>query len=355
MTPRTFLYVPGDQPERLAKSGQRGADAVVVDLEDAVLPGAKAEALENAEAWLRNRDPHQTSAWVRINGGDRGVEEVRVLAGAPGLMGFFIPKVESAEQIEAVACAASRSGFEQPLLAPLIESAAGVVLVEELAQVPGVSQLHLGEVDLVTDLDLEPSASELELLYVRSRVVVASRYAGLPPPAALVSATIDDQDAFRAGTEALKRLGFFGRACIHPVQVSIAAEVFTPSPEAQAWARSLLDRAGTAPEPSATLTGQWPMRPWFGGRTASSNDRSSSVSECGSSLDSVRADERSRLTALGAPPFTGGAPRTPTPVFKPSRRSGQNLGDRSWGQVAGRSRTGRIATRQQKRPFAGVF
>jgi citrate lyase subunit beta/citryl-CoA lyase len=246
MTPRAFLYVPGDQADRLARSGRRGADAVVVDLEDAVLPDAKTVALGNTKAWLRERDPSEPAVWVRINDGDQGLDEVRELAGSQGLAGFFVPKVELPEQLEAVARAARDGGLKPPLLSPMIESAAGVVRVEELARAPGVHQLHLGEVDLAADLDLEPTASGRELLYIRSRVVVASRFASLPAPSAPVSTAIDDQNAFRSETEALKRQGFFGRDCIHPAQVRIASDVFTPSAEARAAAQSLLDQAGNA-------------------------------------------------------------------------------------------------------------
>jgi citrate lyase subunit beta/citryl-CoA lyase len=240
---RSFLYVPGDRPDRLAKSGQRGADAIIVDLEDAVLPDAKGAALDNATAWLRDRDPSGPAAWARINTGPDGSCEVRELARSTGLKRFIIPKVESPGQIEAVSQAAREAGVERPLLAPMIESAAGVVRVEELAQVPGVYQLHLGEVDLAADLGLEPTMPGTELLYARARVVVASRFAGLPAPCAPVSTSIDDHAGFRSETEALRRLGFYGRDCIHPAQVIIATDVFTPSAEARAWAQSLLDQS----------------------------------------------------------------------------------------------------------------
>lgn len=242
---RTYLYVPGDRPERLAKSHLRGADAIIADLEDAVLPAAKAAALDNVASWLHHRDLDSSAAWVRINTGEQGLIETRAIASAAGLRGLFVPKVEAPDQLVAVRQAARDAGNSDLLLAPMIESATGIVRVEELAVQPGVFQLHLGEMDLAADLDLEPSHAGTELLYARSKIVVASRHAGLVSPAAPVSVVIDDPAGYRAETQALRRMGFSGRDCIHPKQVAIATDVFTPSPNAQAWARLVLAQATT--------------------------------------------------------------------------------------------------------------
>ncbi|CCH79153.1 HpcH/HpaI aldolase [Nostocoides japonicum T1-X7] len=241
--PRSYLYVPGDRPDRLATAATRGADAIIADLEDAVAPNAKDDALAAVTAWLDTLPPHHPPAWVRLNTGDRGRQELRHLSTRPSLVGVFAPKVEHPDDLLALLDAAQR---EQILLAPMIESAAGLVHLEQIATASGVHQLHLGEIDLGADLNLDTTDDESPLAYARSRVVVASRYAGILPPAAPVAAELNHPDRFRTTTQALSRMGFRGRDCIHPAQVAIANDVFTPDPEQVAWAHAVLHQAQSA-------------------------------------------------------------------------------------------------------------
>ncbi len=125
---------------------------------------------------------------------------------------------------------------------PLLESARAVLRAGELARAPRVQRLQIGEADLRADVGIVPGADERELLYARSHVVLASAAAGIKPPIAPVSTNFRDLDAFRASTVELARLGFVGRACIHPGQVAIANDVFTPSPEEVETARRLVGR-----------------------------------------------------------------------------------------------------------------
>ena len=243
--PRSYLYVPGDRPERLAKAFTRGADVLIADLEDAVPADAKEEALLSVLSWLDTVDAAAAPVWVRVNSGDRREEEVLRLAAHPRVRGLCLPKTESAVEVAEVARLIRTTGREIGI-APLVESARGVVNVHAIAAAPGVRLLHLGEVDLAADLGLSPGPGGEELLLVRSLVVVASRAARLGAPPAPVDTQVDDPDAFRSSTQVLAALGFVGRACIHPRQVAVANDVFASDPGEQAWARAVLDAASQA-------------------------------------------------------------------------------------------------------------
>ena len=125
----------------------------------------------------------------------------------------------------------SRRWAPRPPSYPCWRARRAVLRAGEIARAPRVQRLQIGEADLRADVGVTPGADERELLYVRSHVVLASTAAGIAPPIAPVSTNFRDLDAFRASTEALARLGFVGRACIHPAQVAIANEVFTPTAE----------------------------------------------------------------------------------------------------------------------------
>ena len=249
MIPRSYLYVPGDRADRLERAFSRDPDAVIADLEDAVAPPDKARALDTVSAWLMALGDNSLPAqvWVRVNDVDQREVEIRAIASAPCLSGLVLPKVDAATEVEDVTRLLAELGRSELLIAPMIESASGLVHLHQIAAVAGVHQLHLGEMDLAADLGLDPGADERELLHPRSQVVVASRHAGLLPPAAPVSAEISDREAFAATTDELRRLGFRGRDCIHPVQVVAANAVFSPTAEQLSWADEVLAKAGREP------------------------------------------------------------------------------------------------------------
>jgi len=241
---RSYLYVPGDSGDRLARASSRGADAVIVDLEDAVTPARKDMALTDTMAWL-HEGPSSAERWVRINSGERGLEEVAQLLG-PGLTGICMPKVGGAEEVERVSALLdsfeqrSSPGFPSISLMPLIESAAGVQALLEIAAARRVHRLQLGELDLAADLGLHIGDDEVELLPVRSAVVVASRAAGLLPPVGAVSPEIRNTALLAATTRRLRLSGFVGRAAIHPAQLATIHQAFAGSPDETAAAKKLL-------------------------------------------------------------------------------------------------------------------
>jgi len=239
---RSALYVPGDAPDKLRKALDRGADELIVDLEDAVLPANKATARDIVWAWVDGIPETDVKIWVRINPhGPEREADVRALAACEELAGFVAAKTENAEELVALDALLTELGSSARVV-PLLESADAIFNAREIARAPRVERLQVGEADLRADVGVTPGADERELLYARSHVVFASAAAKIAPPIAPVSVEFRDLDAFRASTEAVARLGFVGRACIHPAQVAVANDVFTPTADEVAKATALLER-----------------------------------------------------------------------------------------------------------------
>jgi citrate lyase subunit beta/citryl-CoA lyase len=249
--PRSWLYVPGDQPDKLSKAGARGADALIADLEDAVAMAYKERGRRMVGEWLTSQKPQGVQVWVRVNIGEHMAADLDAVV-RPGLDGVCLPKAASSEDLERLDMALSvrerSAGMAEgsvPVV-PLIESGLGVLAVADVARAPRVAALAMGEADLAADLGMDPSADERELWPIRAQVVVASAAARLDRPVAPVSIDFRDLEAYRSSTELLRRMGFGGRPAIHPAQIAVINEVFTPSEQQIEWARrvvELLDRA----------------------------------------------------------------------------------------------------------------
>ena len=228
----TWLYVPGDRPDRFAKAVASGADTVILDLEDAVVPERKAYARAAVAEFCASG--HEVPIYVRINelGSGEAAADRSALDGARGLAGLRLPKVQSAVEVASMA-AGLPSGVE---LYCLLESALGVERAHAIATAhPAVSGIGLGEADLRSDLGLR-DGFESGLAYARGRVVLAARAAGLPPPAMSVYPDVRDLDGLAASCRTGLALGFLGRAAIHPRQLPVIVAAFRPS-------RVELDRA----------------------------------------------------------------------------------------------------------------
>jgi citrate lyase subunit beta/citryl-CoA lyase len=246
---RSHLYVPGDRPDVLGKALARGADALIIDLEDAVAARAKDTARRVVADFLASRSPAGTEApalWVRINPGAVGRTDLKAVI-CPAVSGICLAKAEHVDEVAEVAALLEPLERERGIptgqirLSPLLESASAVLAAREIAGAPRVLRLQVGEADLRADIGVvDPSADERELLWVRSQVVLASAAAGIEPPVGPVSTNFTDLDALRGSTHALRRLGYYGRACIHPAQLAVVNEVFTPSDEDVARARALV-------------------------------------------------------------------------------------------------------------------
>ena len=251
---RSHLYVPGDKPEVLAKALGRGADALIVDLEDAVAPASKDAARTVVAEWLFGLPAaadNPVQVWIRINSGDMGHTDVRAVL-SPAVTGVVAAKTESAEEL--VALHAVLTAMEDKLelgagsigVVPLLESANAVLNALSIAKAPRVQRLQVGEADLRADIGVELGADGRELLYVRSQVVLISAAAGIDPPVGPVDTNFRDTEALAESTRAVKRMGYVGRACIHPAQAAIVNEVFTPTADEVAAAQDLIARFDAA-------------------------------------------------------------------------------------------------------------
>ncbi|MEU7143250.1 CoA ester lyase [Nocardia sp. NPDC046473] len=244
---RSALYVPGNRPELFDKALAGPADVVLLDLEDAVPLAQKAAARAAVSAWLRTIGAAGQRIWVRVNSGSAGLDDVRAVA-LPAVSMLCLAKTESAEQVREVDTVL-REGESKPgaiAVCPLLESAAAVLDARAIATAPRVARLQLGEADLCADLGVDPDADGRELLAVRSQVVLVSAAAGIAPPLGPVSTDFRDLQLLRGSTKALARIGFRGRACIHPAQVPIVNEVFTPTADEIERARVLVARFESA-------------------------------------------------------------------------------------------------------------
>ncbi|WP_243789516.1 CoA ester lyase [Saccharopolyspora gloriosae] len=232
---RSWLYVPAHREDLVAKALGGVADAVVLDLEDAVPPAEKERAREAAAAWAARSG----RIWVRINGARTpwADDDAAALAGT-GIAGLRVPK---AEDPAAVAGLAERTGLPLHLL---VESALGLRRAFDLAEShPLVAGISPGETDLAADLRVR---DRTELGWARARIVTANRAAGLPSPVASVWTDLSDTAGLAADSAALRDAGFFGRSVIHPRQLDPVHEAFTPDPGEVERARTLLASVDTA-------------------------------------------------------------------------------------------------------------
>ena len=228
MVNRSYLYVPGNRPDRFPKAVSSGADAVIVDLEDAVGAEEKAQARAAAARWLS--EAPAVPVWIRVNN-SHGllVDDLAMVAGSRAA-GAVIPKVT----VDACDAAAV------PVQA-LIETAAGVQTVARIALHPRVVRLALGEADLCAELGVDPAPDMRELWAIRSDVVVASAAAGLEPPVGPAATVMDDADALERTSRQLRRQGFGARSIVHPSQIAAVHAAFTPSEEEISGARRLVE------------------------------------------------------------------------------------------------------------------
>lgn len=248
MPHRSYLFVPADRPERIGKALRAGADAVIVDLEDAVAPAAKESARAALAAWLDG--PDAASVLVRINGAQTAWfnDDLR-LAAKPCVCGIVVPKAESASSLAAVHDAAPGT----PVL-PLIETAAGFDALRTLAAAPAVQRMVFGSIDFQVDLGIE--GDDEELLFFRSQLVLVSRLSGLAAPVDGVTTALGDEEAVARDTARARRLGFGAKLCIHPKQVAAVNRAFTPADAEVDWARRVLAAAAASGGAAVAVDGK---------------------------------------------------------------------------------------------------
>lgn len=251
-TARSFLFVPGDRPERFSRALASEADVVIVDLEDAVAPAAKEGALDNVLDLLRGG----TGAVVRVNDvrTQRGRADLAGLASLGVPVAVMVAKAEDAEALKAAYSALPPGS----VLLPLVETARGILDVRALAQAPGVARLVLGHLDLAAELGLDPDDT-LRLWPARFALVAASAAAGLPSPVDGVTTEVRDADVVRRETATSLVGGFTAKLCIHPAQVAEVHAALAPAPEEVVAAERLL--AAVAGRSVAVVDGRMVDRP----------------------------------------------------------------------------------------------
>lgn len=253
--PLTYLFVPGNRPERFDKALAAGAGAIVIDFEDAVAADDKARARAHVAQWAAARPDALERVVVRINDavtpwfmGD--LECVR----RSGIRAVMLPKAESPAQIAAVTAGMT----EQGTVLPIIESARGVQNAAAIAATSGVVRLVFGTLDYSLDLDLDDS--EQGLAYPSAQIAIASRAAGIATPVAGVTPAIDDEARLLADLAFARSFGFGAKLCIHPKQVAPTHRAFAPAQAAVVWAGRVV-QAAAASTGAAQLDGKMIDRP----------------------------------------------------------------------------------------------
>jgi citrate lyase subunit beta/citryl-CoA lyase len=237
---RSLLFVPGDDERKLSRAAESEADALILDLEDAVPSAAKSAAREQVLAFLAGREPafRPREAFVRVNAADTPwVRDDEDRLREAGVATVMLPKST------ARTAAAVPGGLE---VIALIETARGVEESLPVAETGAVRRLMLGSADLAAELGIPVRDDEKELSYPRSRLAMCSAAAGIEGPVDVVSLAVRELGSLRESALRAKSLGFTGKACIHPGQVATVNEVFSPTKAEVSWAHGVLAAFGAA-------------------------------------------------------------------------------------------------------------
>lgn len=231
-TARTFLFVPGNRPERFDKAAATGADIVVVDLEDAVEDGEKAQARAHIAAWLASGN----TAVIRINAPTTPWHDADVELAREFSSPVMVAKAQGIDEVAAVGAATSA-----PIIG-LIETARGIMQASALADLDAVVRLGFGAIDFAVEIGVDPN-DRLALHWARSMLVTASAAAAIAAPIDGVTTALRDPDVLIDDVRYAARMGLAAKLCIHPAQVNTVHQCLAPSDNEIAWARSILDAA----------------------------------------------------------------------------------------------------------------
>ncbi len=234
---RSVLYVPASNARALSKITSLDADCYIIDLEDAVAPGAKDDARESACAFLNTEQGAKDNIIIRINdlGSDWGREDLKALV-ASGVKTILIPKVGRADDI--VRCVEYAPDI---CIWVMIETPMGVLNAYDIANASDqVECLVMGTSDLVKDLRAEHVPGRLPVLYSLSHSLLAARAAGVDIIDS-VHLDLHDNEGFAVTCQQGKEMGFDGRSVIHPKQIDVANNIYSPSTEQIELARRMIN------------------------------------------------------------------------------------------------------------------
>jgi citrate lyase subunit beta/citryl-CoA lyase len=257
---RSSLILPVNIPRFVEKAYTRDADAIVLDLEDAVPPQEKASARTLVRASLPLAGRGGAEVLVRVNNDPALLADDIDAAVHPGLDGLAIPKAESAAQIRDIVARIERLERARGVapghvrLSLALETPRGLLAVEEIARsTDRIATMSVGVEDYCLELGVEPSADGLELLYPVARLVTVCKAVGVQPTGLVGSiAGFRDLAVFEQAAQRARQLGCEGAGCIHPDQVIVLNRVFTPEPAKVEYARRVVEafeegvRRGTA-------------------------------------------------------------------------------------------------------------
>jgi citrate lyase subunit beta / citryl-CoA lyase len=258
-TPLSYLFVPGNRPERFAKALASGADRIIIDLEDAVAPADKAAARAALAQWMLAHPEHAEQVLIRINdAATPWYADDMAMAQAVQALCIMLPKCEAPGQVADVLAHLPATTSASATVLPLIETARGLLAVQAIATAPSVNRLAFGSLDYMADLDLP--AHSVALDYAAAHIAIASRAAGLPSPLAGVTPELDTERV-SADMLAAKALGFGAKMCIHPAQVAAVHTALAPSAQELAWAQRVLQAWAASAGGAIQLDGKMVDRP----------------------------------------------------------------------------------------------
>ncbi len=225
------LYLPGNTPGLMINSGLHSADGIILDLEDSVAPEKKDESRYLVRNALRQINFYGAERMVRINQGERGLGDLEYVIPHNVNM-ILIPKCEDSNDVlnveRVIRDIQERYKISNEVfLMPVIESARGIENITEIASSGSVAAMAIGLEDYTSDLGVQRTSEGFESFYARSRLVVASKAAGIQPIDSVFS-DVDDLEGLRKTVLSSKALGFEGMGCIHPRQIAVIREGFAP-------------------------------------------------------------------------------------------------------------------------------
>jgi (S)-citramalyl-CoA lyase len=235
---RSALFVPASRPERFSKALAAGADAVIIDLEDAVEAGLKHQARDHVRNFVQ---AHPKARFLlRVNGAttDWFNDDLALCGQCDAISGILLPKAESASQI-ALAAATGK-----PVL-PIVESARGVLALAEMAAATGVERLSFGSLDLMLEAGTTPDTEGARLLldHIRCQILLHSTAGGLAAPLDGVYPDFSNEEGLAGVARQVRDMGYGGMLCIHPRQIPVIHGVFAPTAEEADWARRVVELA----------------------------------------------------------------------------------------------------------------
>jgi citrate lyase subunit beta/citryl-CoA lyase len=262
---RSLLFVPATSEKKIDRAFASAADGVIVDLEDAVAISEKAAARQALSALVSA--PRRLPFYVRVNAMSTPFCLQDMLAvTVAGVSGVVLPKAESADEMKAIDWLMTQLETDRGLpprgcpLMPIIETAKGLASADAIAAAtPRIKRLFFGAVDLAADMTIDPDDDAGAIAQARFAIARASRAGSLEPPFDTAFVDLKNEERLRATAESARALGFTGKACIHPAQIDIVNQVFTPRPEELERAARIVaafERAEASGRAAVALDGQ---------------------------------------------------------------------------------------------------